>query len=114
MSEEHMTRKKLPARVYAVASEDPSVLVAMDVSIDDQTIRWFDSVKGRVMKIRSIIDDNPEHFIFEREGGVRYLFEPLTIEIYRAKVKNGVLVPRDFDNQEDMLRAFEETREQQW
>jgi len=110
--------RKLPARVYYVFSpEDKTVLLAMDVLIGGNTIHWFDTVKERIMHISKIQKEIPTEFIFERseqEGGGMYTFSPLTLSTYTKKVKNHVLIPDEFQNEEEMFRAFEKTRGNAW
>lgn len=110
--------QKLPGRVYFVESAaDDTVRIALDVTNDGTYVRWFDTIKERIMKIEKIVDENLEHFVFERakdEGNGTYTFVPMTLEIFRAKVKQHILIPQDFKNEETMLKGFEETRNQAW
>ena len=105
-------------RVYYVFSpEDDSVLLALDIKISNDLIKWFDTVKERIMYIDEIFDDNPKHFVFKLKDknniGV-YTFLPITLKIYEEKVKNKILIPQNFSNEELMLRSFEETKENAW
>ncbi|OGN10114.1 MAG: hypothetical protein A3C61_01170 [Candidatus Yanofskybacteria bacterium RIFCSPHIGHO2_02_FULL_39_10] len=106
-------------RVYYVSSsDDGTVLIALNVKIDgNDYINWFDTVKDRIMKIGKIIDDNSEHFVFQRSDsqakGV-YTFVPMTLNLYNEKVKSKVLIPQDFSSEEQMLKAFEETKNNAW
>jgi len=110
--------KSIPGRVFFVSSSsDSTVLIALDVVVQGAYIRWFDTVKERVMKVKEILDKNPAHFVFEREegeGGGMYTFIPMTSEIYNEKVKRHLLAPQDFADEEAMLKAFEETRQNAW
>lgn len=111
--------RKLPGRVYFVeaSNNDASVLIAMNVYTDGRIIRWFDTIKERVMGIEKIINQKANHFSFLRakaEGGGKYTFIPLTIEIYNQKVKQHILVPQDVSDEEKMLKAFEETFKDAW
>lgn len=109
---------KLPGKVYFVqASNDSTVLIAMDVVTDGEIVCWFDTVKQRVMGIEKILDERPDHFVFERasgQGGGIYTFVPMTLALYHEKVKPHILVPRTFDSEEEMLRALESTRKDAW
>lgn len=108
----------LPHRVsYVTADRDDTVLVAMGVMVDDHTIRWFDTVKERVMTIARIVDASPDHFIFERtasEGGGTYTFVPMTLERYRSHVWERLVLKREFDDEASMLAAFEQTQSEVW
>jgi len=102
---------------YVISDEDESVLIGMDLRINfnDKTISWFDTVKDRTMGFEAIIDDNPDHFVFKRSGrGEVYTFVPMTLEVYNDNVKNRILIPRDLETEEDMLKAFEETKNNAW
>lgn len=106
------------ARVYYVTSpNDETVRLAMDIHVKDGMLVWFDTVKERRMKIGKIIEHTPTRFIFARaneELGEEYTFVPLTLDIFRTHVKDHILIPRDFDNEEEMLQAFEQTRKDAW
>ncbi len=111
--------KKLPGRVYFVkaSNDDTSVLIAMNIYTDSRTISWFDTVKERIMGIEKIVDKKSDHFVFERahsEGGGKYTFVPMTLKIYNQKVKKNILVPQEVTDEEEMLKAFEKTRESAW
>ena len=48
-------------------------------------------------------------FSFKRiseEGGQTYYFRPMNLEIYKKKIKNRLLGKREFDNEEEMIKAF--------
>jgi len=117
-SKKNEFKRKLPKRVYYVYSpDDDTVLVAIDVVITGNLISWFDTVRERRMTIEKIYSDSPDEFIFkrsEKEGGQIYSLIPLTLDIYNKKVKNRLLSPKDFENEEDMLNAFEQTKENCW
>ena len=107
----------LPARVYFVSSpEDGTVLVAMDILIQNNRITWFDTIKERTMEISKIEDGNPEHFVFERAGEPlrTYTFVPMSLDIYRSKVKSGLVQGKDFATEEELFLAFEETKKDVW
>ena len=110
--------EKLPNRAYYVFSDqDDTVLVALDVKFDNKRTGWFDTIKERIMTIEKIIDSDPQRFIFKRaptEGGGIYTFVPMTLEIYKEKVKKHMIIPREFNDSEEMFSAFEETRKNAW
>jgi hypothetical protein len=97
---------------------DEIVSVAMNLNIRDGYEVWFDTVKERIMKIEEIITNEQDKFSFKRklEGDKVevYTFVPMTLEIYNSRVKQGLLAPRDFDNLDDLIKAFEETRKNAW
>src|SRR3989344_8420668 len=113
---EHNKKIILESKVYFVSSEkDETVLLAMGVEINEseKTIRWFDTIKERLMYYELIVDFDRKHLVFERsekEGGGVYTFVPLTTKIYDEKVKKRILIPKDFKSEEEMLEAFEETK----
>lgn len=113
--------KKLPnfKELYFVTSDkDDTVLLAMDIKINekDNSVVWFDSVKDRVMTIKNIMDYDPLHFVFERDGdmGGTYTFIPLTLDIYNENVKNKILSRKEFESEQEMTRAFLKTINNSW
>jgi hypothetical protein len=122
MTENMFTKKmqgnKLPVPVYSVSSpEDDTVLLAMDVKIKHGFISWFDSTKERVMGIENIEEKPNGELIFHSkadEGNREYTFTPLTLDIYKKHVQKKLLAGKDFDNEEDMLKAIESTKKNAW
>ena len=110
--------ERLPARVYFVESEqDNTVHYALDVEIRQGYATWFDGTKERIMRIGSIIEKKSDLFVFERdasEGGGQYRFVPMTLELYNSKVKQHLISPSEFQNEEEMFKAFEETKKSAW
>ena len=108
--------QKLPGRVYYISSnQDATVLLALDVTIEGGYVCWFDTIKERIMEIARIADQNTSHFVFKRlDWGDTYTFMPLTLKIYSEKIKQRILVPQDFPDEESMLQAFEKTRKNAW
>ena len=88
--------EKLPKPVYYVeSSDDTSVLVGIDVTINylnngkqRAVIKWFDTVKERIMSASEIkIQDNCLVFRrTEEEGGGVYSFMPMNLDIYNNKI----------------------------
>ena len=108
---------KLPARVYYVSSpDDDTVLVALDVQIRKNVIRWFDTVKERVMEIAEVIKDDGQEFSFKRgdNSGEIYTLKTMTIEDYNEKVKKRLIAPKEFSSEEELCTAFEETKKNAW
>ena len=116
---ENETTKKLPASVYYVESnEDGTVLVGMKVTIrrisnNHFVVSWWDPTHERCMSA-SEINCEGDSFSFKRiseEGGQTYYFRPMTLEIYNTRVKDRLLGKREFDNEEEMIKAFLEELE---
>lgn len=109
--------RKLPARAYYISSpEDDTVLIALDVTVDINVIQWFDTTRGRAMVIRKVTEDDDNLFAFERadgKGGV-YLFQPLTLDLYRAHVMQSTIGEEDFPDENTMLQALEQTKTTAW
>ena len=108
------TTKQLPASVYYVESnEDGTVLVGMKVTIrrisnNYFVVSWWDPTHERCMSA-SEINYEGDNFSFKRiseEGGQTYYFSPMTLEIYNTRVKDRLLGKREFDNEEEMIKAF--------
>ena|SRR3989344_8304666 len=118
MNKTPANRIMLDHRVYYVfSSDDDSVLIALAVTVSGDHIHWFDTIKERIMRMGTISDHNPEHFVFQRNDSDQigaYTFVPMTLERYNQKVKNKIMTPRDFPDEETMLRSFEETTDNAW
>ena len=102
---------------YASCQSDNTVLIAMDIKISEnqKTISWLDTVKERITEIESIEENDPGYFVFKiKENGQIYTFIPMTLEIFREKVKDRILIPQDFETEDQMLAALEKTRENIW
>lgn len=114
---ERVNRYKLPEPVYYVQSEtDDTVLVGMDVEQTGTWMSWFDTTKERRMKVESVMDSSPQHFVFKRstkEGGHTYRFVPMSLDIYKAQ-RAKLLNSKDFDDEASMIKAFLETAENSW
>ncbi|MDO8496716.1 MAG: hypothetical protein Q7S43_04695 [bacterium] len=111
---------KMTDKIYYVTSDiDDSVLIAMNIIVDpfEKTVIWFDTVKERIMELEEVIDHNPDHLVFKRlsksMSGI-YTFIPMTLDIYNSKIRNKILIPRDFNNEEEMTAAFMETKNNAW
>lgn len=111
-------REKLPAPVYFVASEtDDSVLVGMDVQRTGPWMSWFDTVKERQMMAEAILDRNPEHYAFRRaaqEGGHIYTLVPMNLDTYNASVKSKLFNGKEFPDEQSMINAFLEAKDNAW
>jgi len=117
-SEQLPEREKLPATVYFVASEtDDSVLVGMDVQRTGPWMSWFDTVKERRMMAEAILDRNPEHYSFRRaaqEGGHTYTFMPMNLDTYNTSVKPKLFNGKEFPDEQSMISAFLEAKNNAW
>ena len=87
----------------------------MPLEDDGDIITWLDTFKDRVMNIDKIIDSSPEHFVFKRkENNEVYALVPMTVSIYNTKVRQKLIYPRDFENEESLKEAFRETKKSMW
>ena len=62
----------------------------------------------------SEIRQKDDFFAFKRinqEGGGFYYFSPMNLEIYNNKVKQRLVAGSDFTNNEDLIKAFLTTTE---
>lgn len=122
--EQDKYKKILPHKAYYVTCpDDDSVLLALDTYMRARrtkegevvyTICWFDTVKERIMESKKLIKDEKEVFIFERCDGVKnevYTFMPLTLQIFREKVRQRLINPPEIKNEEEMLKELEKTKE---
>lgn len=109
--------EKLPKPVYYIESpNDDTVLVGINVTIDHDRIgeqeiskiSWYDTSHERIMTA-SETRRKYDYFAFKRidqEGGGFYYFTPMNLEIYNNKVKQHLAAGSDFTNNEDLIRAF--------
>ena len=114
--------EKLPKPVYYIESpNDDTVLVGIDVTINHDRmgeqeiskIRWYDTSHERIMTA-SETRHKDDFFAFKRveqEGGGVYYFTPMNLEIYNNKVKQRLAAGSDFTNNEDLIKAFLATTE---
>ena len=121
-NEKTRSRKRLPEPVYYVESpDDETVLVAMDVIVEhrkstkqDKTIiTWYDTTHERVMEA-SETTWKDGCFSFKRSDSPVewvYHFTPMNLEIYYERVKHRLADGSDFTNNEDLMKAFLETLE---
>lgn len=101
------------------SKKDDTVLIAINVKVVDHMIEWFDTVKERKMQIGEILESNTKKFSFLRSfagGGedIEYSLIPLTMSIYNEKVMPKLPQARSFDNEEAMLKSFEDTIANAW
>ena len=97
--------------------DDPTVLIGIEVIIRENVISWFDTVRERMMKVGCVISETSGEFVFERvkeEGGGTYTFIPLSLDIYRTKVKSHTASREDFETEEDLFLALETTKKYAW
>ena len=114
--------EKLPYPVYYIESaDDDTVLIGIGVSVNHNKIgeestaiiRWYDTNHERAMTASEIVQED-NIFTFKRveqEGGGRYHFTPMNLEIYNSKVKRRLINGSDFTNDEDLIKAFLSTTE---
>jgi len=114
--------EKLPKPVYYIESpNDDTVLVGINVTINHDItaeqeisiVRWYDTSHERIMTA-SETKHKDDYFAFKRvdqEGGGLYYFTPMDLEIYNNKVKQHLAAGSDFTNNEDLIKAFLATTE---
>ena len=114
--------EKLPKPVYYIESpNDDTVLVGINVTIDHDRmgeqeiskISWYDTSHERIMTA-SETRQKDDYFAFRRidqEGGGSYYFTPMDLGIYNNKVKQHLAAGSEFTNNEDLIKAFLATTE---
>lgn len=114
--------EKLPKQVYYIESpNDDTVLVGINVTINRDRmgereifkISWYDTSHERIMTA-SETRRKDDRFAFKRidqEGGGVYYFTPMELDIYNSKVKQRLAAGSDFTNNEDLIKAFLATTE---
>ena len=76
-------------------------------------VRWYDTSHERIMTA-SETRHKDDFFAFKRvdqEGGGAYYFTPMDLEIYNNKVKQHLAAGSNFTNNEDLIKAFLATTE---
>lgn len=121
-AEKASNKEKLPKPVYYIESpDDNTVLVGIDTTIEhdkigDQEvskISWYDTKYERIMTASETMQKG-DYFAFKRidqEGGGTYYFAPMNLEIYNNKVRDYLINGRDFTNDDDLIKAFLKTLE---
>lgn len=116
-------QEKMPAPVYYVESpDDKSVMVGIDVTITRATfegeefigVSWYDTSRERRMLAARVEMKEDGTFAFDRsedDGGGHYDFRPMNLQVYNEKVKSRLIQGGDFENDEDLIKAFLETKE---
>ena len=114
--------ERLPRPVYYIESlNDDTVLVGINVTIDHDRmgeeniskISWYDTSHERIM-IASETRQEDDYFAFKRidqEGGGYYYFTPTNLKVYNDKVKQHLVAGADFTNDDDLIKAFLSTTE---
>lgn len=118
-SEQYEAMETLPAPVYYIESpNDDTVLVGINVEIrrnaeDDASVSWFDTTHVRTMRATELTKKD-DFFAFRRadeDGGGEYYFQPMNVAIYEAKIKDKLVDGGDYDNDDELIKAFLETAE---
>ena len=121
-AEKANNKEKLPKPVYYIESpSDSTVLVGIDTTIEHDKIgeqevsriSWYDTKHERIMTASETMQKG-DYFAFKRidqEGGGIYYFKPMNLEIYNDKVKYHLADGHDFINDDDLIKAFLETLE---
>lgn len=92
-------------RAYLVRSdEDHTVLLALDAKVTPRGVEWFDTVRDRGFVAQSVDADGEELIV--RTARATYRFTPLTIELYRERVKGRVDGQRDFASTDALQRFY--------
>ena len=95
--------------LYVTSDSDPTAVVAYDVIISNGNIFWYDGYRMRGMLIGQIVKDEMNEFIFKRraeEGGGRYTFIPMTVEIAKTKLKDLIDKDARIESEEDIIKYF--------
>ncbi len=120
--EKNNSVEKLPKPVYYIESpNDDTVLIGIGVTIEHSKmneenisrISWYDTTRERVM-VASEAKQKNDFFAFKRidqEGGGYYYFMPMDLKVYNDKVKQHLAAGADFTNDNDLIKAFLSTIE---
>lgn len=117
LKDEGYSIMELPKPVYYIeSSSDNTVLVGIGVTIEQMVkdgkkevlISWYDTDHERAMRVDEAKlegDDLIIRRVMEGDGGI-YRFTPMNLEIYYAKVKDHLTNGKDYNNEEDLIKAF--------
>jgi len=101
------------APIFFVESPtDSTVLIAMDFTFEKnaRVMYWWDSTKERVKEIQTITSLTPQAFSFRDMQNVEYRFSPLTLDLYKQKVKFRIRNGQDFQTEQEMVKAFQDSK----
>lgn len=102
---------------YVECQLDPTVLVAMNTKVMDDYVSWFDTVKERMMRVKTVVNPDPNQFAFERadgQEGAVYSFMPMTVDVYNQFVKPKLPNGTEFTDDAALQKAFKDTIENAW
>ncbi len=114
--DEKMTAQLSGDVFYVECADDNTVLIAMDIKISHGYIYWFDTVKERIMAFSDIKINQDSTLNFERSSKKqkalgKYTFTPMSLSIYREKVKDNLLNGETLNTQEELVASFLKTRD---
>jgi hypothetical protein len=98
-----------PKQIYYVESDvDPTALIARHAGVDDGWLHWDDTNRDRLRHALSVevLEDG---VAVMTENNVRYVFRPLTLELYDTYVKAKVELSPSFPTTEDLVEFYRKT-----
>lgn len=104
--------KYIKNKVFFIQSEnDPTVLIGVELQIFDGYISWHDTIKERIKRIKRIIENTSENFIFETkdENGMTegtYKIQILTWKLYQKKVLPNLCFDPKIKNEKVLHKFF--------
>jgi hypothetical protein len=95
-----------PGGIYFVESpQDPTALLARGAAIRDGWLFWDDTNRDRARQVvEAKVEDGAVHVLTERE--TRYVFRPLTLELYDAHVRPNVELSPSFPSTEALVDFY--------
>lgn len=104
------TEQFLGPLFYVESNQDKTVLLALDVNVIDNTMRWFDSNKERVFIIHAFNKQENGNIILEKESSqpekTIYTLVPMTLEIYNQQVKNKLDKKKEFTDLQELYKEL--------
>jgi hypothetical protein len=92
-------------QTYFVESpNDDTVLLAIDVRLDEGQVEWFDTVRDRAFPVRACRETRDGVFVVTDHTEFR--FRPLTLELYNERVIAQVTGHRSFGSTEELQRYY--------
>ena len=92
-------------QLYLVESdEDPGALIAMYASVTDRGVEWFDASRDRGFRALDVVSH--DGVVEVTTPKAVYRFTPMSVELYREKVRHRVTGQPDFETTEALRRHY--------
>lgn len=90
---------------YVESRQDRSALIALDAKLTDTEVEWCDTIRDRGFPVEAVTEDDDA--IVVRTPRATYRFRPLSLDLYRQKVRLRVDGEPDFSTTEALQRYYQ-------